>query len=115
MQGVDEVNAVELEILTVQELIEITATDDELYKRALDGLVESTMSNMVNDARNKGALGYQAQIFKEANGKSNEGLISEFVKTFTDLGYSVESEDTELKLKGQDAKKVSVITIEWRA
>ncbi len=108
MQGLEALTAEEQELVTAEQLRELTATDEELYDRALKGLVESAMSSMVANATNQGALGYGVQILLESNGKSNEKLIEDFVKTFQDLGYTVNTNDAEIS-----GQKVRNVNIEW--
>jgi hypothetical protein len=114
MKSFNDVNLEELELLDVEQIRAITATDQELYERALNDLTQNAMSTMVANATNQGAQGYAIQIIKENNGKSNLKLVQEFAKTFEELGYNVDQEESTALNNHNTPVEVINVHIEWK-
>jgi len=81
------------ELLTAEQLLNMTVSKEELYKRQKEGLMQSLMSSMVQTATQTGATAYVAQL----NPQINAALLTEVTDEFKKLGYStvVKNEKTQ--------------------
>jgi len=95
----------DLELVTAEELRDMTITKEEMYARDKANIIQSFMSSMVSNANSNGVFVYSANLSPAFDPILLEDIKSEF----TNIGYEVEVEEAETKSMG----KVKVIHFSW--
>src|SRR5690606_32010025 len=96
MKSVND-NNVELnegDLLTAEQLREITATPEELFQQKREDIKLNFMSSMVKLAREQGRKFYAANFQRE----QDTSLLDAVIKDFQDLGYKTITQDSVQKM-----------------
>lgn len=114
MQSVgQDVTPVNGGLLTAKELLEITATPQQLEDRKREELKQTFMQNMVTKATNNGSKLYEANFLKEENMTVLDGVMADF----KDLGFDVSTQDFTQSVPDQKGQLVETpivrLTISW--
>lgn len=90
MQQLSEGNET-TELLTAQQLLDLTLTDEERFERDRQSVLTNLMTSMVQVATNQGAKEYSAAL----NPKFDKNLLVEISKELSGLGYRIETTEVD--------------------
>lgn len=87
-------------LLTAKELLEVTATPEQLQERKREDLKQTFMQNMVTKATNNGSKSYAANFLKEENMSVLDGVVEDFKA----LGFEVTTTESVQKVPNQQGQ-----------
>lgn len=109
MQGINEMGVTQNDFLTADQLRDITATEQDLFERQVFNTKRNIMDTLVKLANEQGQTQYGVQFNKN---NSPDEFIDAIVNDFTELGYSITTEDSVSNL-GETEIPVKLVTLSW--
>lgn len=109
MQSAANLKPQELELMTAQELREVTVTESVLYNRRKENLLQDLMGTMVRLATEQGRKNYSAQVQAK---QFDTKLLEEVIEAFKGRGYTVSTADKVTNMTGTPIELIE-LTIDW--
>lgn len=111
MQSINEMSNVSSnDLISAQQLQEMTATPEDLFNMKKEDLLVNLMSSMVGVATKNGAYTYQARMTADYDTAVLDAIQSEL----NGLGYNVSYEPSKFTVEGREID-IIVLNISWEA
>lgn len=98
----------ENDLLTAEQMREITSTPEELFEQKREDIKLNFMSTMVKLAREQGRKFYAANFQRE----QDTSLLDAVIKDFQELGYKTITQDSIQKM-GEKEVPIVTLAISW--
>lgn len=96
------------DLLTAEQMREITSSPEELFEQKREDLKFNLMSTMVKLARDQGRKFYAVNFQRE----QDMSLLNAVVKDFQELGYKTTTQDSVQKV-GEKEIPIVTLSISW--